>query len=125
MELDAFTARLGVTQGRLATSEGVAFVLGDVDAGRFAELVVGDRVDLVQDLDVTGVALVRVELTLRAPRSLPTDLAWEASVLVDGEKRARVRCAAGRTKHTSELAANVSKLTGVHEVGVRLELVEA
>lgn len=124
MELDAFTARLGVTQGRLITSDGVEFVLGDVEEGRFAELALGDRVDVTQDLDVTGVALVRVALTLRAPKSLPPELAWEASVIVDGEKRTAVRCSAGRTKHTSELAANVSKLTGMHRVGVRLELVE-
>jgi hypothetical protein len=46
-------------------------------------------------------------------------------VIVDGAKRARATCAAGRTRSISDLAANVSKLAGSHVVGVRLELVAA
>lgn len=124
MELDAFTARLGDLQGRVVDGTGeVRFVLGALDAGRFARLVAGDHVQVVQSFDVTHVALIRASLALAAPASLPSGLAWEASVVVDGTKRAALRCAPGRARRTGDLAANVSKLAGVHDVGVRLELV--
>ena len=126
MELDAFTSRLGHGQGRLATADGeVRFVLGDAEAGRFFDLVAGDRVEATQSADLTGVALVRAIVRLRVPRGVPPGLAWEASVVVDGVKRARVTCSPGRTRSITDLAANVSKLTGTHDVGVRLELVAA
>jgi hypothetical protein len=54
---------------------------------------------------------------------MPPGLVWEASVVVDGQKRARLRCEAGRCRAVRDLAANVSKLSGLHQVGVRLELV--
>lgn len=126
MELDAFTSRLGDLQGRVVDSAGrVSFILGASEPGRFAKLVPGDHVDVVQSLDVTHVALVRATLGLAAPTSLPGWLAWEASIVIDGVKRAAIRCGAGRRRRTADLAANVSKLVGVHDVGFRLELVVA
>ncbi|MFI5303032.1 MAG: hypothetical protein ACHREM_33495 [Polyangiales bacterium] len=123
-ELDAFTARLGDGQGRVVADDGsVTFILGDVGAGRVVDLVVGDHVGVSQPIDVTGVALVRANLRLRAPASMPTGVAWEVSIVVDGAKCARATCAPGRSRVISDLAANVSKLAGVHTVGVRLELV--
>jgi hypothetical protein len=74
-------------------------------------------------VDVTGINLVRVLLRLKVPASIPADLAWEASVTVDGVKKARMTALPGREHLVTDLAANVSKLTGVHLVGVRLELV--
>jgi len=46
------------------------------------------------------------------------------SIIVDGVKAARATCRAGRKRLLTDLAANVSKLTGLHEVGVRLELLD-
>jgi hypothetical protein len=126
MDLDAFTSRLGDGQGRVVAPDGsISFVLGDVEPGRLFELVAGDHVEVMQTTDLTGVALVRALVTLRVPKSVPAGLAWEASVIVDGVKRARATCAAGRTRSITDLVANVSKLAGSHEVGVRLELVAA
>jgi hypothetical protein len=123
-ELDAFTARLGVGQGRVVGDGGTAtFVLGDVDVGRVFDLVAGDHVEVTQPIDVTGLTLVRASLRLRMPAVMPTGLAWEASIVVDGIKHARAACAPGRARTIADLAANVSKLSGVHTVGVRLELV--
>ena len=48
----------------------------------------------------------------------------EASIVVDGTKRATATAKPGRSRTLTDLAANVSKLSGVHQVGVRLELVE-
>ena len=129
MELDAFRSRLGLGQGRARPASAppasgeYAFVLGDDEPGRYFDLAPGDHAEVVQDLDLTGVDLIRAHLTLRVPASLPVGLAWEASILVDGAKLAQATTRAGRTRAIPDLAANVSKLSGVHPVGVRLELV--
>ncbi len=124
MELDAFTSRLGEGQGLVPSTEGALhFVLGDVERGRRFNLAPGDHVEVTQTTDLTGIALVRAIVTLRVPKIVPDNLAWEVSVVVDGAKRARATCAPGRTRRIAELAANVSKLAGDHAVGVRLELV--
>lgn len=96
-DFDAFTSRLGFGQGRVpAGTDGDgawAFVLGDVQAGRACELTVGDHAEVVQDVDLTGIALVRARITLRVPARMPPGLVWQASLVVDGVKRA---VAAGR-----------------------------
>jgi len=131
MELDAFTSRLGLGQGRVMPQGIVApsgehvFVLGDDEAGRFFELAEGDGAEITQDTDLSPMDFVRAWLRLRVPRSLPAGFAWEASLLVDGAKVARAICRSGRERTLTDLAANVSKLTGVHQVGIRLELVVA
>ena len=131
MELDAFRSRLGVGQGRIqpvgalpAAGEYV-FVLGEDETGRLFELAAGDYAEVVQDTELTDADLVCAQLRLRAPAGVPDGLVWEASIVVDGVKRARAICPAGRERELNDLAANVSKLAGVHQVGVRLELVEA
>ena len=130
MELDAFTSRLGLGQGRIAplkaspASGDYVFVLGEDDPGRIFELGLSDHAEVVQDTDLTDVALVRAHLRLRVPASLPSTHGWEVSIVVDGVKAARATCRAGRERLLTDLAANVSKLAGLHEVGVRLELVE-
>jgi len=131
MELDAFTSRLGLGQGRVrptaipAGAGEYAFVLGDDESGRFFELSPGDHAEVVQVVDLTDVDLVRAHLVLRVPAVSASDLAWEVSLLVDGAKLARASAKPGRTRELTDLAANVSKLTGSHTLGVRLELVGA
>jgi hypothetical protein len=129
MALTAFTSRLGRGQGRLqtpkATGGDYAFVLGDVEPGRVFELAPGDHADVTQSADLTGVMLVRALLRLSVPVSTPAGLSWEASITVDGAKLATMRAKPGRERLVTDLAANVSKLSGVHTVGVRLELVSA
>jgi hypothetical protein len=129
MALTAFTSRLGRGQGRLLTSKATggdyAFVLGEDEPGRFFELGLGDHTEVTQSTDLTGVKLVRALLRLRVPASTTAGLAWEASLVVDGTTLARMRARPGRERLVTDLAANVSKLSGVHTVGVRLELVTA
>lgn len=125
MEFDAFRKGLGRSQGRLPTPDGHVFVLGSLRPGVFHPLVPGDHAELLQEVDLTDVDLIRTELHFTVPASLPQGLAWEASLLIDGSKHARMICPAGRRRHTTDLAANVSKMTGLHRVGVRLELVDS
>lgn len=128
MPLTAFTSRLGIGQGRIHASlmsgGEYAFVLGDDEPGRFFTLAPGDNAEVTQDADLTDAKLIRALLRLRAPASTPSDLAWEASIVVDGAKLAQVRARPGRERLITDLVANVSKLAGLHEVGVRIELVQ-
>ena len=130
MARTAFDSRLGTGQGRTPGPSGFAtgdhvFVLGDAQPGWTALLNVGDHAEVTQEADLTEADLVRARLRLRVPADVPAGLAWEASLTVDGEKRARTLGRPGRTRDVLDLAANVSKLSGTHTVGVRLELVEA
>ena len=129
MELDAFRYSLGRGQGRIQPSSldpgsgKYAFVLGEDQPGRLFNLSPGDHAEVIQDVDLTGVDLVRAHLGLRVPVSVSHELGWEASIIVDGAMLAAARVKPGRTRILTDLAANVSKLSGVHQVGVRLELV--
>ncbi|WP_426749887.1 hypothetical protein [Myxococcus sp. Y35] len=129
MALTAFTSRLGLGQGRIRPERATPasgeylFVLGDEEPGRRFELAPGDFAEVTQAVDVTGVDLVRTALRLRVPAGAPAGLAWEASLVVDGVKHARTLVRPGRERIVTDMAANVSKLFGVHTVGVRLELV--
>ena len=126
LELDAFTNRLGLGQGRLVTPAGIfEFVLGDIEPERWANLVPGDRVGVSQEVDLSATDLIRLQGALRVPPSLPSAFAWEVSLVVDGATMARARGRAGRERVLPDVAANVSALTGVHQVEVRLELVTA
>ncbi|RKH04357.1 hypothetical protein [Corallococcus carmarthensis] len=129
MALTAFTSRLGLGQGRIRPQRGTPasgeylLVLGDEEPGRRFELAPGDFAEVTQAVDVTGVDLFRAALRLRVPSGAPAGLAWEASLVVGGVKYARCLGRPGRERLVADLAANVSKLSGVHTVGVRLELV--
>lgn len=120
MELSAFTSRLGEGQGRLGPG---VFVLGDDESGRTFELARGDHVEVTQVVDLTGATLVRMSMRVRTPKRMPPGFAWEVSIVVDGVKYAGVTLRPGSERALDDLAANVSKLTGPHTVGVRLELV--
>lgn len=121
--MDAFTRRLGEGQGRIVRADGtIAFVLGDDQPGWRAPLEPGDHVEVVQDVDLTGVDLVRVTGRLRAPAGLPPGLGWRVDLTVDGVPRAGLAARPGATRDLRDVAANVSKLQGVHAVGIQLSL---
>ena len=125
MELDAFRARLGISQGRIPDEERSVFVLGDIEPGRFHALIPGDHVAVTQETDLTGMDLIRTQLTVQVPSSLDASMYWEVSIVVDGAKLATTQCKSGRRRRITDLAANVSKLSGLHTVGIRLELRES
>jgi hypothetical protein len=125
MEFDAFSARLGVSQGRVEEAEdNFVFILGDLQPGYLADFEPGDRAEVAQDVNLTGADLVRAKLMLSIPTDMPSSLYWEAAILIDGVKHASAVGRSGRTRSIEDLAANVSKMSGVHTVAVRLQLQE-
>jgi hypothetical protein len=115
--MDAFTARLGLSQGRVTDASGdVVFVLGDLKSGRVANLAPGDYVEIAQTLDVSTVGLVVVRGTLRAPGAGK----WHVALRVAGVEVAGLDGWPGRTRNVSDLTANVSGQSGATEIAVRL-----
>jgi hypothetical protein len=120
--MDAFTSRLGTSQGRVQRADSeVVCVLGDLEPGRFHHLRAGDFVELAQIIDVAGVALVRVRGALRAP----AEGRWRVSLRVGGVEVAALDGRPGNTRTVSDLAASVATLSGPTEIAIRLTLVEA
>jgi sporulation-control protein spo0M len=125
MDLTAFNSRLGISQGRIPLDEtDFVFVLGDDVPGYFHNLEGGDHAQVVQDIDLTDINIVQTELTVKVPDSTPLTIGFELSIVVDNAKMATTVCLTGQERRITDLTANVSKLTGVHSVGVRLEVVE-
>lgn len=128
MELCAFTSRLGLGQGRIKPSNALpasgeyAFLLGEDEPGRFFDLASGDYAEVVQDIVITGQKIIRIKLLLRVPEGLVSGYAWEAALIIDGSVVAKITCKTGRQRAITDLAVNVSKMTGVHQFGVRLIL---
>jgi hypothetical protein len=120
--MDAFTARLGTSEGRVTEDSGdVVFVLGDLEPGRFHDLAAGDYVEIAQTADLTGAAFVRVRGTFRAPAVG----SWRVSLRVAGVEVAGLAGWPGRTRNVTDLAGNVSGVSGATEIAVRLTLMAA
>ena len=104
MAFTPFDAALGTRQGRLEpagfepTSGDFAFVLGSDVPGHEHDFEIGDFAEVQQAVDLTSENFIRA-------------------------RKASMVAAAGRTRDRADMAANVSKLSGVHTVGLRLELV--
>lgn len=129
MALTAWNREFGTTQGRIAPvgftpPEGAfGFVLGHDVPGLTQKLQVGDYVEVKQTADFGDAKLVRARARLRPPASVPSGFAWKSSLRIDGVERASALLMPGRTRDRLDLAANVSKLAGNHELAFRLELV--
>jgi hypothetical protein len=127
--LTAWDRELGTTQGRIAPEgftppEGTfAFVLGRDLPGLAQKLEVGDFVEVKQTADFGDAKVVRLRARMRPPASVPAGVGWRASLRIDGAERASALLVPGRDRDRIDLAANVSKLTGDHELGFRLAVV--
>jgi len=127
--LTAWNRELGTTQGRVvpqgfAPPEGTfAFVLGRDLPGLAQKLAVGDRVEVKQTASFGDTKLLRLRARMRPPVVVPSGVAWKASLRIDGVERASALLTPDRTRDRLDLAANVSKLVGDHELAFRLELV--
>ena len=129
MAFTAWNRELGTTQGRVTPQgfmppEGTfAFVLGRDLPGLTQRFAIGDRVEVKQTASFGDTKLLRLRTRMRPPPEVPPEVAWKASLCIDGEERASTVLTPGRTRDRLDLAANVSKLVGDHELSFRLELV--
>jgi hypothetical protein len=128
--LTAWNRELGTTQGRVvpqqyAPPEGsFTFVLGRDLPGLTQKLAIGDRVEVKQSASFGDAKLLRLRARMRPPSSIPpAGVAWKASLRIDGVERVSALLKPGRIRDRLDLATNVSKLVGDHELAFRLELV--
>lgn len=129
MALTAWNRDLGTTQGRIAPAaftppEGTfAFVLGRDLPGLAQKLEVGDFVEVKQTADFGDAKVVRFRARMRPPANAPAGAGWKASIRIDGAEYASALLLPGRIRDRGDLAANVSKLSGNHELAFRLAVV--
>ena len=129
MAFTPFNAVLGIRQGRMdpngfvPTTGDYAYVLGSDLSGEMYDFNIGDYSEVNQDIDLTEVNFIRAQVKLRNALEIPQGVNWEASITVGGEKKTTMKIKPGRSRDRSDMAANVSKLTGVYIVGLRLELI--
>lgn len=121
-EATLFASALGERQGRLVRSDGRAvFVLGAEASAVLGRLAIGDWVEVAQDLDCTGLHLVRLAGWLRVPEDAPPGSCWVLSIRTPFERLAEWPLRPG-TRALDDVIANVSRLAGVHRIAVRLAL---
>ena len=129
MALTAWNRELGTTQGRVVPQQymppegSFAFVLGRDLPGLTQKLAIGDRVEVKQSASFGDAKLLRLRARMRPPSAVPAGAAWKASLRIDGVERVSALLKPGRTRDRLDLATNVSKLVGDHELAFRLELV--
>jgi hypothetical protein len=118
-----FEADAGVTQGRVVAADGTAhFVLGSADPAWLANVRVGDWVEVAQDLECTGLHLVRLRGTATVPAELPTGARSTLTIRTLTTVLTEVHLRPG-TRSLNDVAANISRLVGTHHLAVRLSLV--
>lgn len=124
-EATPFDYAMGVNQGRKAPGEGTPphgdyiFCLGIDGESPSFEFGDEDYGEVYQDIDVSAVVLVRGILRLKK-KPVEQDVRWWFAFTVDGvEVTRRTYVEPKRTRTRNDLAANVSKLEGIHRIGFR------
>ncbi len=117
-----FESALGDYQGRLERDDGTAvFVLGAAVSNLRGRVEVGDWVEVAQDIDCTGLHLVRLAGVVRVPHDAPLGANWVLSIRTPSERLTEWPLRPG-TRRLDDVVANVSRLVGVHRIAVRLSL---
>jgi hypothetical protein len=125
--MDVFSFELGQTQGRIeptlidAPAGDWVCVLGSELPGRWARLAVGDYVRLAQTGSLTGFDTLRFSLTL-LPRTPPAGAYWWFSFEVGGSEIRGLRLPEDWMRSLIDVGANVTALSGDHEIAFQLEL---
>lgn len=126
MSANAFTARMGYSQGRLVLPDGsTVFVMGEREPGYFHELVAGDFIQISQSVDLSAVDWIWPQLRFSVPESTGPQWLWRVSIWVSGVMLVSTDGRAGQVRELKDFAANVSKHSGLHEVTLMLSLEEA
>lgn len=117
-----FESALREHQGRLVQNDGRAvLVLGAAVSTLRGRVAIGDWVEVAQDLDCTGIDLVRLAGVVRVSHDAPLGANWVLSIRTPFERLTEWPLRPG-TRRLDDVAANVSRLVGVHRIAVRLSL---
>ena len=101
------------------------FMLGtDVPNQRWP-LKLGDKIEVLQAVDVTSINFLRARMELRGPAILPASRKWKVSFNVNLVERAQFDIVAGTSKSIRDVTANVAGLTGNQTISFELELAAA
>lgn len=105
-------------------TETAAMVLGSDEPGWFENLDEDDGISVWRnDLDVTGVDLLRARFRIRGPTAEPSPYQWQLQLLVDDVLYVTAPLVAGRTEDRIDVGVNVSKISGTHKFEMRLRMV--
>lgn len=112
------SARIRPAAGAIAGE--FSFCLGSDRPDEAYDLATGDHAFIQQAVNVTTLAYIRFVARLRGPRQGPSRwlLTWRVDGVVQGSRRVPV----GRTTQVTDAVFDVSQLTGVHTLEVRLEV---
>lgn len=117
-----FASALGEHQGRIEREDGRAvFVLGGSAPTLRGRVSIGDWVEVAQEVDCTGIHLVRLAGTVRVPSDTPPGAIWVLSIRRPFEPLMSVRLRPG-VRRLDDVAASVSRFVGVQRIAVRLSL---
>ncbi len=99
------------------------FVLGYQLPGLFHRFSIGDFAQIEQNDDFGSTNIIRVVAILRSTTVMPSGFRWRFSLLIDSVEYTSRILEPGRARTLVDIAANVSKLVGNHDLAFRLELV--
>jgi hypothetical protein len=119
----AFPTDLEDAAYTIAPSGRFVFVLGHETAGHAYALRNGDKVVVSQVTDLTGIKFLKPTVRIRGAASMPDGLEWQFALQIDGADVARRSLLAGVDVTLLDVVANVSVLSGNHDVVFSLELV--
>ena len=127
--LTAWNTHREVAQWRCEPTGGAlvgdfSFVLGHDQAGWQRELNADDYIEVYQDVDLTGVTLIRAAVRVVGPLDVPTGYTWKLQLRVAGTvyiERA-IPTGAAATESWTDLGAGVKQLSGSQNVAIRLVL---
>ncbi len=98
-----------------------SFVLGSDQAGEVFTFATGDYTEVSQDVDATDLALVTFTARLRGMAAAGTQR-WFFTWRVDGVVQGTREVLPARTVLLVNLAFDVSQITGMHTLALRLEV---
>jgi hypothetical protein len=101
------------------------FVLGYQLPGQVHRFDVGDFAQVEQNEDFGSTTVIRFVAIVRPPDINPSGIVWRFSLLIDGAEYVGRNLDAARGRTFVDMAANVSKLVGNHDLAFRVELVNA
>ena len=128
MPQNPFTADAGTYQGRIVSAEAIqgthVYQLGHELRGRLFFFEPGEKHEIAQTADVTGIKAIRATVITHGATTMPPGATWRLSLLIDGAAVVS-RTLDARSIVLTDLAANLhgAGLSGDHDIAFELAIV--